>query len=96
MYIISHLNYLIYTAFYNIIGRVKIQLTITKNRKIVREYPTPRRLTNFISSKAKTLLKNDSRIDIKVRYGKGFDNEIENCNLEDLIWANSAFVKEYL
>ena len=74
---------------------MRIQITVKKDHKMYRKYPTPYRLTNFINSKAKLLLNKGFKISIKVFYDNGFDNEIKNCSMDDLVWASGAFVKEY-
>ena len=75
---------------------LKIQITKIKNGKVVRMYPTPRKMSLFVTNKAKTLLNKGFKINIKVFYKEGGDNEIKDCSMADLIWANKAFVKEYL
>lgn len=75
---------------------MKILINIRKGRLIYRKSFTPRRLTNFIKSKANSLLKKGATIAIKVTYAKGYTNEILHCSLEDLIYARQAFVQEYL
>lgn len=89
----------------NIYSVPKISLTLIKNSQVTHTYPSLRRTQFFLRNEAERLLKNDCRITIQVTYGYVINhlgkrvlsrNSGTYENIEDLRWAYSAFVSEYL
>ena len=79
---------------YKILPKVTLILTKGNIKKYI--YPSIRKTQFFLKNKAKSYLKNDYLITIRVAYPDGSQNAGTYEKVEDLFWAFKAFIKEYL
>lgn len=74
----------------------KVTLILKKDNKKKYIYPSIRKTQFFLRNKAKSFLKNNYLITIRVNYPDGSQNAGTYKKIDDLFWALKAFIKEYL